>query len=571
MPFAEQVKRKDAVYDVQFDFDLNKANVTIPKGCVLLFSGGSLRNGTVNLNGCLIEGNARFECEITGCPSNEDIYTRWFSKANDNLFVLLRNFCSCWYDNKAQITHHDKKRVIHVEKGDYTVTEGIELRYEEDLTIDFGGSTIIDNIDTYDKLRHRASSAIAMRESERIVVKNCKYKMGNQKGKENTPSAFIEIGGPHVTTITSNYDIRIVNISGETEPFKETTFVPIDILGNCYNIDIDNITWRGNVSSLINMESALGPKSTSNIKSDFGNISWPYPDNYGLMPYNITVRNVNGYDRPTSKYGYIRTAGAYNVMINNVYCRDVREVIELYQGDAGNIRTAMNITVNNVSSYWSDKMTLPNYAVSVNITRKNPQSMAVNPKNADIAMITFTDCDFQDNAKGNATDHYLIRVFGNNGMTVFKNCRIRNTQRAVRIADIINTSLLTHTTRFESCLFADCMVGIDGQNANILVRDCIFNAGESQTAQIKYRISGLSKETLTDIAAMLNVDGNIFFSDADITKPYIDISSEFSLPQSDCVNISQNAFYNTNVIPAVKAKNIIVNEMRNVGKLVMGK
>ena len=59
---------------------------------------------------------------------------------------MLRNFCSCWYNDKVQITHHNNKRVIHVEKGEYNVTEGIELRYEEDLTIDFGGSTIIDNV-----------------------------------------------------------------------------------------------------------------------------------------------------------------------------------------------------------------------------------------------------------------------------------------------------------------------------------------------------------------------------------------------------------------------------------------
>lgn len=567
--FSEQVTRNNTLYEIRDNFNLRSANVKIPDGCVLKFSGGSISNGSVNLNECFIEGDAKFDCAITGCPSNEDIYTKWFSIPDGGLLVLLRNFCSCWYNDKVQITHHERKRVIHVEKGTYNITEGIELRYEEDLEIDFGGSTIVDNIDTYDKLRHCASSTIAMRESNRIVISNCNYITGEKKWKNNNGGSFIEIGGPHVTTINPNFDIKIVSVNGETRGINSASFIPIDVLGNCYNIDINSITWTGTVSSLINLESALRPQTGKEIRSQHGIKEWPYPDYYGLMPYNVTIHNVYGYDRPTARYGYIRTAGAYNVMIDNVYCKNVMEVIELYQGDAGNARAAMNISVNNVCSYWSDDMKLPNYAVSVNITRKNPQSKEANRVNSDIAMITFTDCDFQDNGKGNPKDHYLIRVHGNNGMTVFRNCRMSNTQRAVRIADIINTSLLTHTTRFESCLFTNCVVGIDGQNSIISVKDCIFNAGKNQAGQIKYRISGLSKDDLARKAAMLNAEGNMFYCQSDVVSPYIDISSETNLNQRNGFNISQNVFNNTKSVPAIKVKNVPLNEERNVGKLVL--
>lgn len=569
--FSEQVTRNNTLYEIRDNFNLRSANVKIPDGCVLKFSGGSISNGSVNLNECFIEGDAKFDCAITGCPSNEDIYTKWFSIPDGGLLVLLRNFCSCWYNDKVQITHHNRKRVIHVEKGTYDVTEGIELRYEEDLTIDLGGSTIIDNIDTYDRLRHRASPVIAMRESSRIVIRDCNYQMGKNKGKKNKDGMFIEIGGPHVTTINPNYDIEIDNIKGESFGDIDATFLPISVLGNNYNINIGNITWKGSVSSLINLESALRPLTGKEVQALHGIKEWPYPDYYGLMPYNVTIHNVYGYGRPTSKYGYIRTAGAYNVKIDNVYCWNVREIIELFQGDAGNARAAMNITVNNVCSYWGEDMILPNYAVSVNITRKNPQSKDANRVNSDIAMITFTDCDFQDNGKGNPKDHYLIRVHGNNGMTVFRNCRMSNTQRAVRIADIINTSLLTHTTRFESCLFTDCVVGIDGQNSIISVKDCIFNTGKNQAGQIKYRISGLSKDDLTRKAAMLNAEGNMFYCQSDVVSPYIEISSETTLNQRNGFNISQNVFNNTKSVPAIKAKNVPLNEEQNVGTIVLEK
>lgn len=568
-PFAEQVKQKDALYDIRYDFSLNNATVTIPTGCVLRFSGGQLKNGTVNLNGCYVEGDAIFNCKIIGCPSNENIYTKWFSDKQTELMELLRNFCSCWYNDKLQIVKHNNKRVIHVEKATYTITEGLDLRYEQDLTIDFGGSTIIDNIDTYDMLRHRCSPVIAMRESSRIIIVNCEYQMGNKKGKNNPKGSFIEVGGPHVTTIEPNHDIAIHNITGTSDKKIGESFVPFSVLGNCYNIEIGNINWKGNVSSLVNLESALGPLKGSDVKSKFGIKSWPYPDFYGLMPYNIRVHNVIGTDRPTAKYGYIRTSGAYNVDVINVYCRNVMEVIELYQGDAGNARSAMNITVSNVSSYWGDDMKLPNYAVSVNISRKNPQSNVPNLENADIAMIRFIDCDFQDNSKGNPNDNYLIRVYGNNGMTVFSNCRMKNTQRAVRIMDIINTSLLTHVTKFESCLFDNCVVGLDCQNALVSVKDCVFNAGTKQDNQIKYTMRGVSRDVLANAAAQLTVEDNVFSSKVAIKTPYVSVSSQLSLPDSYRFNVSKNVFNNTKNSPAITASNVKLDAERNIGEKVI--
>ena len=567
--FAEQVKHKNTTYEIRYVYDLNGSTVVIPDGCTLFFTGGELKNGYVDLNNCYIDGNAKIDCKIMGCPSNEHIFTKWFTNQNTELFVLLRNFCSCWYNDKLQIIHHDKKRVIHVAKNSYTVTEGLELRYEEDLTIDFGGSTIIDNIDTYDKLRHCASSSIAMRESSRITIMNCIYQMGDNKGKNNKGGSFIEIGGPHVSTIQPNYDILIESIDGKTNENVGKNFAFINVLGNCYNIDIANINWDGNVASLINLESAMGPMKGSEVKNKFGLKTWPYPDYYGLMPYNVTIRNINGYNRPTASYGYIRTAGAYNVTIQNVYCRNVMEVIELFQADAGNVRSAMNITVSNVSSCWGEDMERPNYAVSVDITRRNPQTNIPNIENTDIAMIRFIDCDFQDNSKGTSDNHYLIRVYGNNGTTVFSNCRMRNTQRAVRIADKINTSLLSHITKFESCLFQDCTVGIDCQNALVSVKDCVFEADQNQKSQINYRILGLSAESFSEAAAMLSVEDNMFRSKLPITKPYVSVISQMSLPSSFRFNVSKNVFNNTKNATAIKATNVKLDAERNIGDKII--
>ena len=46
---AEQVTKKNTIYEIRYDFDLNGQEITIPEGCTLDFQGGSLSNGTIFL------------------------------------------------------------------------------------------------------------------------------------------------------------------------------------------------------------------------------------------------------------------------------------------------------------------------------------------------------------------------------------------------------------------------------------------------------------------------------------------------------------------------------------------
>lgn len=47
--FASQCKYENTIYDIRYDFNLNGASVTIPRGCVLKMNGGSINNGTLVL------------------------------------------------------------------------------------------------------------------------------------------------------------------------------------------------------------------------------------------------------------------------------------------------------------------------------------------------------------------------------------------------------------------------------------------------------------------------------------------------------------------------------------------
>lgn len=56
------ISEANTIYEIRYDYDLLENEITIPEGCTLKFDGGSIKNGTLNLNGTLIQPNG---CIIT--------------------------------------------------------------------------------------------------------------------------------------------------------------------------------------------------------------------------------------------------------------------------------------------------------------------------------------------------------------------------------------------------------------------------------------------------------------------------------------------------------------------------
>lgn len=65
---ANQLQTANTSYEIQSDIDLQGKTVKIPSGCTLIFNGGSVRNGTLDLNECRIEGIG-IKCRIKN-PGN---------------------------------------------------------------------------------------------------------------------------------------------------------------------------------------------------------------------------------------------------------------------------------------------------------------------------------------------------------------------------------------------------------------------------------------------------------------------------------------------------------------------
>lgn len=52
--FAEQVTKGNTIYEIRYDYDLDRGEVTIPANCTLKFNGGSISNGTLSLTNTLL-------------------------------------------------------------------------------------------------------------------------------------------------------------------------------------------------------------------------------------------------------------------------------------------------------------------------------------------------------------------------------------------------------------------------------------------------------------------------------------------------------------------------------------
>ena len=55
----DMINEPNTIYEIRYDFDLNGTEISIPENCVLNFTGGSLSNGSIRLNDCILH-NERF-------------------------------------------------------------------------------------------------------------------------------------------------------------------------------------------------------------------------------------------------------------------------------------------------------------------------------------------------------------------------------------------------------------------------------------------------------------------------------------------------------------------------------
>lgn len=82
------VSKKNTIYILQYDYNLNRQTLSVPSGSVLLFEGGSISNGTIVGNSTKIEASpiSIFDetMVLSGSWKVQEVYPEWFGAKGDN-------------------------------------------------------------------------------------------------------------------------------------------------------------------------------------------------------------------------------------------------------------------------------------------------------------------------------------------------------------------------------------------------------------------------------------------------------------------------------------------------------
>ena len=84
----QMISKEDTIYIIQYDYSLNFGEITIPNNSVLLFEGGSIKDGTIIGNNTKIEVSpiSIFDDNIvlSGSWKVQEVYPEWFGAKGDN-------------------------------------------------------------------------------------------------------------------------------------------------------------------------------------------------------------------------------------------------------------------------------------------------------------------------------------------------------------------------------------------------------------------------------------------------------------------------------------------------------
>ena len=93
------ISKPNTIYIIQYDYDLQGAEITIPENCVLDFQGGRLSNGIIVGTGTTLKSEPILifhNCELSGVWHTIESYPEWFGLKNtSNINKCFKYFSSC--------------------------------------------------------------------------------------------------------------------------------------------------------------------------------------------------------------------------------------------------------------------------------------------------------------------------------------------------------------------------------------------------------------------------------------------------------------------------------------------
>lgn len=417
------LSKENTIYIIQYDFNLNGESITIPKGCILDFQGGSLSNGTIigsdtNIKAGLV--NLFIDVIINGTWNVNDIYSKWFvfkeGSQNDNR-NQFRNLFALALD-----TIHNN---IYIEEGTYyTSAENGENGF-----IIPSNTNIYNNANICLIANNRSHYAVfGVYSSENIVIRGGKITGDVENHSGETEWGYgIALKGAKNCTIENiicekfyGDGININSIPSDNEqPIIDSS-----------NIIIKNVTCDSNARQGMSIEGCVGCIVESSEFINTGNIKFRAPG-YGidLEPWlsgqlvrNVTIINCNISNNVSGGIlNYLKDSNA-NVVIENNNVQSVS-----LQGCEYSAKIINNIIHGGIYGYSSKGIILDNNTINER-------------------------CYFEGDCTNNKITNNVITTESESS---FSGCIVKN--------NIINSRIICYS---DGAKFDNCIINIQTDNDN---------------------------------------------------------------------------------------------------------
>jgi len=319
-------------------------------------------------------------------------------------------------------------RIVFNRDATYLLTDTIDLSDIHDLTLDFNGATIKDNVQgTIPESAQRGKHTFYIHGSSNITVRNLQYRCEPTRSHHvaNVPTVLFWVG--------TNYGANPQETSGITiENIHIQNAIPsgmvVAVLGETWNCTFRRIEVHGNWTFGIDIEYGLAPKE----------------DNlFGRHPHNILVENFNGYDNPVCE-GFLRVASCYNIKFLNCEGRNVKAFIYCYSGDRNISRYGENVVFENCNHYADTTFTTAvNYVVWIVVVNLDGSTGEPLPAFTNYDhMFAFNNCEFQNNATEFSA---CVRLFGTLGHVRLSTCTLSNSWYGIRTGGSVSSNYLSPT------------------------------------------------------------------------------------------------------------------------------
>ena len=191
------MSKPNTIYIIQYDYDLQGAEIAIPEGCVLDFQGGSLSNGTIEGNKTLIRSlivEIFDRVEFSGSFNIPVVYSNWFKHEYNYPFDdIFKSLVILGHNGRIELAKETYIIASEILMSDVNVKiEGNGAKFVKDND---GARFKIVNNDKYDfylnnlnfdGLKYKGH-LFAILNFENVFISHCTFKnMADMNDEENT-------------------------------------------------------------------------------------------------------------------------------------------------------------------------------------------------------------------------------------------------------------------------------------------------------------------------------------------------------------------------------------------------